>query len=114
MKIMLPWAGAVFFALGLLVAGAEIDPGHDWIQPGGLLAMGLGAFLARPFEPTCGVERDRRTVTDQIPLAEAVLCLDCNTLRRCGVEYCPRCAGGQWIPLDRWLRANGGVEVSHG
>lgn len=40
---------------------------------------------------------------EQIPLAEAIICINCNTLARGPVASCPHCAGECLVPLERWL-----------
>ena len=40
---------------------------------------------------------------EQIPLNEAVICINCNTLARVPVAYCPHCAGEQLVAVAKWL-----------
>jgi hypothetical protein len=40
---------------------------------------------------------------DQIPLAEALLCVNCSTICRRPKQYCPGCAGEQLMALAVWL-----------
>lgn len=44
---------------------------------------------------------------EQIPMAEALFCVNCNTIFRMGQGAlrgdCPHCAGRQVVPLDRWM-----------
>lgn len=39
-----------------------------------------------------------------IPLDDAVLCLDCETIYILGTPACPRCASRAWALLAQWLR----------
>jgi hypothetical protein len=40
---------------------------------------------------------------EQIPLHEAMLCVNCNTITRRPKQYCPHCAGGHLVPISVWL-----------
>jgi hypothetical protein len=42
-------------------------------------------------------------VMDQIPLQEALMCVNCNTISRMPQRYCPYCAGEQLMPVSGWL-----------
>lgn len=44
-------------------------------------------------------------MTTFIDLGRAVLCLDCQAIFTLTTARCPRCAGGAFASLARWLRA---------
>jgi hypothetical protein len=40
---------------------------------------------------------------DQIPLEEALMCVNCNTIVRMPRQYCPHCAGEHLVAIGIWL-----------
>ncbi len=44
---------------------------------------------------------------EQIPLCEALVCINCNTISRRPKRFCPRCAGEQLMALAVWLGSPG-------
>lgn len=42
-------------------------------------------------------------MAEQIPLGEALICINCNTLFRIPAVHCPHCASESFVPLDGWL-----------
>lgn len=40
---------------------------------------------------------------NQIPLHEALICINCNTITRMPCRYCPHCAGAHLVAVSGWL-----------
>jgi hypothetical protein len=58
------------------------------------------SVVRTPEEEKSSVER-----AQALPLREAVLCLQCDTLHHVQRATCPACGGRQSFPVTRWLRS---------